>query len=143
MREPPAALRFCKQFVQRGVEFRRLFAGNRVAGARHDNEARGRHGAAQIDAGIDAPFVLVADDDEQRRLEGLEAAFHLLKRRTLGLQIFHHQRMADIGMLAHQLDEMRVAARILVLLRLPGRTVAIFLGGLRHRVSAKHLAVVA
>src|ERR1051326_2032789 len=46
-------------------------------------------------------------------------------------------------MLAQHLDEMRVAARVLVLLRLPGRPVAVDLGALLHRARGKHLGVLA
>src|SRR6185503_20355812 len=57
VREPAARFRIGKQFGQRGVEFFRFLARERVAGARDDHEPRGWHRAAQENAGVDAPVI--------------------------------------------------------------------------------------
>ena len=64
MRQPAAGFGRGNQFGHRGVERGRFLAGNGVAGARNDAQPGGRHGAAQKDAAVDAPLVLVADQNQ-------------------------------------------------------------------------------
>src|SRR5574342_1197426 len=64
VRKPAARLGIGKQFGQRGVEFFGFLAGKGVASARDDHEPRGWHRTAQENAGVDAPVILVADNNQ-------------------------------------------------------------------------------
>jgi len=128
-----------EQISERSVKGRRLLTGDGVARARDDQEAGGRHGPLEEDAGIEAPVVLVADDDQQRHRELLQGRFHLPQHRPLGLQFTHGERMADRRMLGEHLGEFCEAARVLVLVSLARRAIGVARGGGRKVDRLEHL----
>src|SRR4249919_1691575 len=140
VREPAARLSVGKQFGQRRIEFFRFLARERVTGARNDHQTGGRHRAAQENAGVDAPVILVADNNEQRHGESLQIRFHVPQRRPLGLQIDHGQRVTMRRMFAEDLHEFGITARILVLMGLTRRAVGVTRCGGPDVSRGKHLA---
>src|SRR6186997_1265889 len=123
VREPAAGIG--KQFGQRRIEFFRFLARERVTGARNDHQAGGRHGAAQENAGVDTPVILVADNNEQGHGEFLQIRFHVPQRRPLGLQIDHGQRVTMSRVFAEDLHEFGIAAWIFVFVGLTCRAVRV------------------
>ena len=109
-------------------------------GARDDQQPGGRHGALQEHAAVDARLVLVADDHQQRHREFLQSGFHLPQRRPLELEIEHGLRVTLRRMLGQHAGEFGVAARVLVLLRLPHRRVGVFRRRRRDAFLGEHLA---
>src|SRR5690606_30862854 len=69
VREPGAALGGSEEGGEGGVDRCRLLGGDRVAGARQDEQAGSRHRALEEQAAGETGMILVADDDEQGRRE--------------------------------------------------------------------------
>src|SRR5205814_5961786 len=72
MRKPAAAFGGSKQLPQSGIERIGLFAGDGMAGARNDQQARCRHGALEKHAAIETGFVLVTNNDQERQRKFLQ-----------------------------------------------------------------------
>src|SRR6185369_7033973 len=140
VREPAARFRGRKQIRQCRVEHRRLFRRNIVARARNHQETRRRRRALEKHAAVDAGFIFVADNDQQRHGKLLQHSLHLPQRRKLELEIEHGMRVAFGGMVREHAREFGVAARVLVLLRLAHRRVGIFRRSSRDPFLGKHLA---
>src|ERR1035437_1788335 len=140
MRQPAAGFGRGEQIGERGVERGRLFRLNVVARARDHQQAGGRRGALEEHAAVDARLVLVADDHQKRHREALEPILHLPQGRTLELEIEHGLRMAKRGMLGQHAREFGVAARVLVLQRLPHRRIGIFRRSRLYPLLGEHLA---
>ncbi len=86
-------------------------------------------------------FVLVADDDQERHRKSLQVRRHVPERRPLGLHHRHGQRVTLRRMLDEHAEEFRIAARVLVFLRVAHRPVAIDGRGFGHGFFGEHFGV--
>jgi hypothetical protein len=138
VREPAAGFSRRKQIGERRVERGGFFRRNIVAGTR-DNEQPGcRCHAFEIDAAVNAGFIFIADDDEQRNGEFLQRRLHLPQCRPLELKIEHRVGVAFRGMFREHAGKFGIAAGILVLLRLTHRRIGIFRRGRLDPLRRKH-----
>ncbi len=126
VREPAAGFSRRKQIRERRIERGWLFRRNIMPGTRNHEQPGGRCRALEKDAPVDAGFIFIADDDEQRDGEFLERRLHLPQCRPLELKIEHRVGVAFRGMFRKHARKFGIAARILVLLRLTHRRIGIF-----------------
>ena len=85
-RQPFAAIDPEKKITDQPVEKIRFLKVHRVAGLRKNHQARRRNRILQKQRRLDAPLVLVADNNKRRNCEFPNSLFEVIERGTFALK---------------------------------------------------------